>query len=61
MIALPFGLNLLVINSLVKDVPMNAAFKGVAGLVAADILRTMLLTPAPVLSFWLSGLWRMRR
>ena len=56
MVMLPFGLNLLVINPLVKGVPMTEAYKGVVGLVAAVIVRTMILPPAPVLSLWLPEL-----
>lgn len=57
MISPPFGLNLFVINSLAKDVPMIETYKGVAGFVASDIIRIVLLTLAPVLSLWLPGLW----
>ncbi|MFM7419291.1 MAG: TRAP transporter large permease subunit, partial [Alphaproteobacteria bacterium] len=57
MISPPFGLNLFVINSLAKDVPMIETYKGVAGFVVSDIIRIILLTLAPMLSLWLPGLW----
>ena len=57
MISPPFGLNLFVINSLAKDVPMIETYKGVAGFVVSDIIRIILLTLAPILSLWLPGLW----
>jgi tripartite ATP-independent transporter DctM subunit len=57
MISPPFGLNLFVINSLAKDVPMIETYKGVTGFVVSDIIRIILLTIAPILSLWLPGLW----
>jgi TRAP-type C4-dicarboxylate transport system permease large subunit len=57
MISPPFGLNLIVINSLTKGVPMIETYKGVSGFVAADIARIILLTLAPIISLWLPGLW----
>ncbi len=57
MISPPFGLNLFVINSMAKDVPMGETYKGVAGFCASDVVRIILLVFAPVLSLWLPGLW----
>ncbi len=57
MISPPFGLNLFVINAMAKDVPMGATYRGVAGFVASDLLRIVLLVAAPALSLWLPGMW----
>jgi TRAP-type C4-dicarboxylate transport system permease large subunit len=57
MISPPFGLNLFIINSMAKDVPMGETYKGVAAFCASDLLRIILLVFAPALSLWLPGLW----
>ena len=55
MISPPFGLNLFVINSMTKDVPMSATYLGVAGFCIVDILRLALLMLVPGLTLWLTG------
>lgn len=57
MISPPFGLNLFVINAMAKDVPMGQTYRGVAGFVASDVLRIIVLVLLPALSLWLPGLW----
>ncbi|WP_137127813.1 TRAP transporter large permease [Roseomonas sp. HF4] len=57
MISPPFGLNLFVINGMAKDVPMAQTYRGVAGFVASDVVRIVILVAAPALSLWLPGLW----
>ena len=49
----PVGLNLFVINSMAKDVPMSRTFAGAAPFVAADVVRTVYLTAFPAISLFL--------
>jgi len=56
MITPPFGLNLIVINSMAKDVPMKDTYKGVMGFVAMDIVRVLLVLFVPFLALWIPGL-----
>lgn len=56
MISPPFGLNLFVINSMVRDVPLTQTWLGVAGFCASDIARLALLVAFPGLALWLTGL-----
>lgn len=56
MISPPFGLNLFVINALMKDVPMTETWRGVLGFCASDVVRLALLVAFPPLSLWLPGL-----
>ncbi len=55
MISPPFGLNLFVINSMAKDVPMVETYKGVLGFCASDLLRLALLVAFPMIVLWLPG------
>lgn len=56
MISPPFGLNLFLINSLAKDVPMKETYRGVLGFCAMDVLRVLLVLFVPVVCLWLPGL-----
>jgi tripartite ATP-independent transporter DctM subunit len=49
----PVGLNIFVINSLAKDVPMIETFKGVIPFLVSDFLRVILLFVFPVVSLYL--------
>ena len=49
----PVGLNIFVINSLAKDVPMMETFKGVVPFLASDFLRVILLFVFPIVSLYL--------
>jgi tripartite ATP-independent transporter DctM subunit len=49
----PVGLNIFVINSLAKDVPMMETFKGVIPFLMSDFLRVILLFMLPVVSLCL--------
>ncbi|HEX4985055.1 MAG TPA: TRAP transporter large permease [Burkholderiales bacterium] len=49
----PVGLNIYVINSLAKDVPMMETFKGVLPFLASDFLRVALLFIFPAISLYL--------
>jgi TRAP-type C4-dicarboxylate transport system permease large subunit len=49
----PVGMNVFVINSLAKDVPMGKTFLGVMPFFVAELFRVALLVYLPVLSLWL--------
>ena len=49
----PVGLNVYVINSLARDVPMMETFKGVIPFLISDFLRVILLFLFPVISLFL--------
>jgi tripartite ATP-independent transporter DctM subunit len=52
----PVGMNVFVINSLAKDVPMWQTFKGVFPFFLGEIVRLALLIGFPALSLWLPHL-----
>ena len=52
----PVGMNVFVIHSLAKDVPMSQTFLGVAPFFAAEIVRVALIVIFPALSLWLPRL-----
>ena len=49
----PVGMNVYIINSLAKDVPLTETFKGVIPFLLSDFLRITLLTLFPVISLYL--------
>jgi len=49
----PVGMNVFVINSLARDVPMSETFRGVTPFFAAELLRVGLLLAFPGLTLWL--------
>ena len=49
----PVGMNLFIINSMAKDVPMKETYKGTLPFVLSDLVRTVLLMLVPGLSLWL--------
>ena len=53
LIAPPVGLNVYVINSLAKDVPMSETYKGVMPFLASDLIRTTLILFFPGICLWL--------
>ena len=53
LIAPPIGLNVYVVNSLAKDVPMSETYKGLAPFLAWDALRMLALLFFPVISLGL--------
>ena len=53
LIAPPVGLNVYVVNSFARDVPMAETYRGVLPFLAADVLRVALLITFPALSLWL--------
>jgi C4-dicarboxylate transporter DctM subunit len=53
LIAPPVGLNVYVVNSHARDVPMAETYRGVLPFLAADTLRVTLLLLFPSISLWL--------
>jgi tripartite ATP-independent transporter DctM subunit len=49
----PVGLNIYIINSLARDIPILETFKGVLPFLASDFLRVILLFMFPSISLWL--------
>ena len=49
----PVGMNVFVINSLARDVPMGETFRGVMPFFLAELLRVVVLVAFPGLSLWL--------
>ncbi|CAG1002453.1 C4-dicarboxylate TRAP transporter large permease protein DctM [Burkholderiales bacterium] len=49
----PVGMNVYIINSLARDVPMSETFRGVVPFLISDVIRVALLAAFPVLSLWL--------
>jgi len=54
----PVGLNVFVINSMARDVPMTETFKGVLPFLASDAVRVALIVGFPAISLWLPSLFR---
>ncbi len=52
----PVGLNVFVINSMARDVPMIETFKGVIPFLASDALRVVLIIVFPALTLIMPGL-----
>lgn len=55
LIAPPVGLNVYVVNSLARDVPMSETYKGLMPFLVWDIGRLVVLLLVPSLSLWLVG------
>jgi len=53
MLAPPVGLNVYVVNSMAKDVPIAESYRGVMPFLISDTLRTLLLLFFPAVSLWL--------
>jgi tripartite ATP-independent transporter DctM subunit len=54
----PVGMNVFVINSLARDVPMSQTFRGVVPFLVSDFLRVVLLIAFPAITLWLPHLFR---
>jgi len=52
----PVGLNVFIINSMARDVPMIETFKGVIPFFASDIIRVVILVAFPVITLILPNL-----
>ncbi len=53
LLAPPVGLNVYVVNSLAKDVPIAESYRGVLPFLLSDIVRTTVLLLFPGISLWL--------
>ena len=56
MICPPVGMNVFVINSLARDVPLRRIYRGTMPFIAVDVLRLVVLCAFPAISLWLPGL-----
>jgi C4-dicarboxylate transporter, DctM subunit len=52
MLAPPVGLNVYVVNSLAKDVPISESYRGVMPFLISDVFRTLLLLFFPGVALW---------
>jgi tripartite ATP-independent transporter DctM subunit len=55
LIAPPVGLNVYVVHSFARDVPMSETYRGVVPYLTADAVRITLVFAFPALSLWLVG------
>ena len=53
LISPPVGMNLFVIQSMARDVPIRDIFRGVMPFIVSDILRTALLVAFPAITLTL--------
>ena len=51
----PVGMNLFIINSLAKDIPMSQTYRGVLPFVISDLVRVVILAAFPAITLWLVG------
>jgi len=51
----PVGMNVFIINSMARDVPMIESFRGVLPFLISDGLRVALLIAFPAITLWLVG------
>lgn len=56
MICPPVGMNVFVINSIARDVPLTRIYRGTMPFIGVDLLRLVLLCAFPGLALWLPGL-----
>jgi C4-dicarboxylate transporter DctM subunit len=52
----PIGLNVYVINSMARDVPMTETFKGIIPFFLSDLVRIAIIIFVPATTTWLAGL-----
>ncbi|QBY00463.1 TRAP transporter large permease [Rhodophyticola sp. CCM32] len=51
----PVGMNLFIINSMARDIPIVKTYAGVAPFVASDLIRVVILVAFPGITLWLVG------
>ena len=56
MICPPVGMNVFVINSIARDIPLGRIYRGTMPFIAVDVVRLVLLCAFPSISLWLPGL-----
>jgi C4-dicarboxylate transporter, DctM subunit len=52
----PVGMNVFVINSIARDIPLGKIYRGTYPFIAVDIFRLVILCAFPALSLWLPSL-----
>ncbi|MFT4089335.1 MAG: TRAP transporter large permease [Asticcacaulis sp.] len=52
----PLGMNVYVIQSIAKDIPLGTIFKGVLPFIAADFVHIALIIAVPAIVMWLPGI-----
>jgi tripartite ATP-independent transporter DctM subunit len=52
----PVGMNVFVINSIARDIPLGKIYRGTYPFIAVDIVRLLILCAFPGLSLWLPSL-----
>ncbi|MBC7833002.1 MAG: TRAP transporter large permease [Hyphomicrobium sp.] len=55
MVCPPVGINVFVINSIARDIPLGRIYRGVMPFIGADVVRLVLLCAFPAISLWLPG------
>jgi C4-dicarboxylate transporter DctM subunit len=56
MICPPVGMNVFVINSIARDVPLGRIYRGTMPFIAIDVVRLVILCAFPAISLWLPSL-----
>ena len=56
MICPPVGINVFVINSIAREIPLGKIYRGTMPFIAADVVRLVILCAFPALSLWLPSL-----
>ncbi|MEM1363603.1 MAG: TRAP transporter large permease subunit, partial [Pseudomonadota bacterium] len=51
----PVGMNLFIIHSMARDIPMGRTYAGVTPFVASDLVRVVILISFPAITLWLVG------
>ncbi|MEL7470553.1 MAG: TRAP transporter large permease [Pseudomonadota bacterium] len=49
----PVGMNLFIINSMARDIPITRTYSGVAPFVVSDLIRVVILAAFPLITLWL--------
>jgi tripartite ATP-independent transporter DctM subunit len=52
----PVGMNVFVINSIARDIPLGKIYRGTYPFIAVDVLRLVILCAFPAISLWLPSL-----
>lgn len=56
MLTPPIGINVMLLNTMYKEIPMGQIFRGVIPFICADVIRLMLLIIFPEISLWLPSI-----
>jgi TRAP-type C4-dicarboxylate transport system permease large subunit len=55
MITPPIGINIFVLQGLIREYPLKTIFTGIVPYLCADFARLALITIFPIISLWLPG------